>query len=74
MIRALNRVLSLVISACFALGGGGIGVVGVSYGTHSPRLMIAGALAAAFGTGVGAILLDRALQRATDAGGDKHLH
>jgi len=51
------------ISASIALGGGGVGVVGFSYGTHSPRLLTAGIVAAAIGVGLGAFLLDRVMER-----------
>jgi hypothetical protein len=62
----MRRILAVVISGCFALAGGGVGVAGLSYGTHSPRLLAAGAIAAVVGTLLGGVLLDRAIDRAAD--------
>lgn len=62
----MRRIFALVISGCLVVGGGGVGVAGLSYGTHSPRLLAAGLLAAVVGALLGGLLLDHAITRVAD--------
>ena len=59
----MRHILSALIAVCLSLGGGGIGVAGISYGSHSPRLLTAGIIAAVIGIALGALLVDFALGR-----------
>jgi len=63
----MRKIFALAMSGCFALGGGGVGVAGLSYGWHSPRLFGAGVIAAVIGIVLGGLLLDRAIERAANA-------
>jgi len=51
--------LSLVVAFSIALGGSGIAVAALNIGTHSPRLLGAGIIAAVIGIALGGIVLGR---------------